>query len=48
LILRVKVKKQLDCKANRKIESCQEIVSEQCSLQECGIFLGGCLTGGAI
>ena len=38
MILRVKVKKQLDCKANRKIESGQEIVSEQCSLQECGDF----------
>ena len=38
LILRVKIKKQLDCKANRKIESGQEIVSEQCSLQECGDF----------
>jgi len=29
VILRVKVKKQLDCKAKRKIESGQEIVSEQ-------------------
>ena len=35
MILRVKVKKQLDCEANSKIESGQEIVSEQCSLQEC-------------
>jgi len=38
VILRVKVKKQLDCKAKRKIESGQEIVSEQWSLQECGDF----------
>jgi len=44
VILIVKVKKKLDCKANRKIESGQEIVSEKCSLQECGILLGGCLT----
>ena len=33
VILHVEVKKQLDCKANRKIESSQETVSEQCSLQ---------------
>ena len=38
MILRVKVKKQLDCETNSKIESGQEIVSEQCSLQECGDF----------
>jgi len=44
VILIVKVKKKLDCKANRKIESGQEIISELCSLQVCGILLGGCLT----
>ena len=38
VILRVKVKKQLDGKANKIIESCQEIISELCSLQECGDF----------
>ena len=38
MILRVKVKKQLDCEDNRKIESGQEIVSEQSSLQECDDF----------
>ena len=35
VILRVKVKRQLGCKANRRIVSSQEIVSEQCSLQVC-------------
>ena len=38
MILRVKVKKQLDGKANGIIESCQEIISELCSIQECGDF----------
>ena len=33
MILIVKVKKKLDCEANRKIESGQEIISELCSLQ---------------
>jgi len=33
VILSVKVEKQLDRKANRKIESGQEIISELCSLQ---------------
>jgi len=33
VILIVKVKKKLDRKANRKIESGQEIISELCSLQ---------------
>ena len=44
MILRVKVKKQLDGKANGIIESCQEIISELCSIQEWGDFTGGCLT----
>jgi len=44
VILRVKVKKQLDGKANGIIESCQEIISELCSIQEWGVLLGGCLT----
>jgi len=39
VILIVKVKKKLDCEANSKIESGQEIVSEQCSLQEYGNFI---------
>ena len=34
MILRVKVNKQLDGKANGIIESCQEIISELCSIQE--------------
>jgi len=34
VILRVKVNKQLDGKANGIIESCQEIISELCSIQE--------------
>ena len=38
MILRVKVKKQLDGKANGIIESCQEIISELCSIQEWGDF----------
>ena len=38
MILRVKVKKQLDGKANGIIESCQEIISELCSIQECRDF----------
>jgi hypothetical protein len=33
VFLHVKVKKQLDCKANRNIESSQGTVLEQCSLQ---------------
>ena len=41
MILRVKVKKQLDGKANGIIESCQEIISELCSIQECGEDCGG-------
>ena len=44
MILRVKVNKQLDGKANGIIESCQEIISELCSIQEWGDFTGGCLT----
>ena len=36
MILRVKVNKQLDGKANGIIESCQEIISELCSIQERG------------
>jgi len=36
VILRVKVNKQLDGKANGIIESCQEIISELCSIQEWG------------
>ena len=38
MILRVKVNKQLDGKANGIIESCQEIISELCSIQEWGDF----------
>jgi len=38
VILRVKVNKQLDGKANCIIESCQEIISELCSIQEWGDF----------
>ena len=34
MILRVKVNKQLDGKANGIIESCQEIISELCSILE--------------
>ena len=36
MILRLKVNKQLDGKANGIIESCQEIISELCSIQERG------------
>ena len=36
MILRVKVNKQLDGKANGIIESCQEIISELYSIQEYG------------
>jgi len=36
VILRLKVNKQLDGKANGIIESCQEIISELCSIQERG------------
>jgi UDP-2,3-diacylglucosamine pyrophosphatase LpxH len=36
VILRVKVNKQLDGKANGIIESCQEIISELCSILERG------------
>jgi len=38
VILRVKVNKQLDGKANGIIESCQEIISELCSILEWGYF----------
>jgi len=38
VILRVKVNKQLDGKANGIIESCQEIISELCSILEWGDF----------
>ena len=38
MILRVKVNKQLDGKANGIIESCQEIISELCSILEYGDF----------
>ncbi|MDG2063415.1 MAG: hypothetical protein P8L36_00315 [SAR324 cluster bacterium] len=38
MILRVKVNKQLDGKANGIIESCQEIISELCSILEWGYF----------
>ena len=34
MILRVKVNKQLDSEANGIIESCQEIISELCSILE--------------
>ena len=38
MILRLKVNKQLDGKANGIIESCQEIISELCSILEWGYF----------
>ena len=38
MILRLKVNKQLDGKANGIIESCQEIISELCSILEWGDF----------
>ena len=38
MILRVKFNKQLDGKANGIIESCQEIISELCSILEYGDF----------
>jgi len=38
VILRVKVNKQLDCEANGIIDSCQEIISELCSILEWGGF----------
>ena len=38
MILRLKVNKQLDDKANGIIESCQEIISELCSILEWGYF----------
>ena len=57
MILRVKVNKQLDGKANGIIESCQEIISELCSILEYGDFtwrvsdceeLVGLLTGSEV